>query len=289
MARILCEQVLRQSSPRAIISINTMKVHVKNMLISLSPTASDLLLRVWHGSVRPIDHVVNRTHRISDQISRKHDGRVASGIFQGMRYAPTAFGSALLPKLVGSYEVELTPALNELLLVKPKVIIDIGSAEGYYAVGLALKLPSATVHAFDTSSAARALCRRLARMNGVADRVRVSGLCTHDTLNSLDLESSMIIRDCEGCESTLLDPALAPSLRRAYIIVELHEHLAEGTTSTLTGRFETSHEIHVVPVTERRLDAFPCIAELPESDQSLAVAEARVEGQSWLVMKPKRG
>ena len=264
-----------------------MKVHLKNTLISISPTVSDALLRAWHLRVRPADHVVNRTHRISDELRQRYHGRIAGGMFKNMRYAPTAFGSAMLPKLVGSYEVELNPALIELTALNPKTLVDIGCAEGYYAVGLAMLLPESVVYAFDTSAAARALCRRTARMNGVLDRVEIRGLCTHQVLESLDLNGGLVVCDCEGCESTLLNPELAPSLLRAFIIVELHEHLVSGTKSTLTSRFENSHDISEIPVEERRPDELSCLSGMAQDDRALAIREARVPGQSWLVMKPK--
>src|SRR5438876_11547620 len=63
---------------------------------------------------------------------------VSNGSFRGMAYVPEAVGSSLLPKLIGSYEQEITPAIEEMVAKRPPRIIDIGAAEGYYAVGLAL-------------------------------------------------------------------------------------------------------------------------------------------------------
>ena len=55
-------------------------------------------------------------------------------------------------------------------------VLNIGCAEGYYAVGLARRMPQARVLAFDINRTAQDTCRALAAKNGVADRVQVSGL-----------------------------------------------------------------------------------------------------------------
>src|SRR5262245_38241665 len=62
--------------------------------------------------------------------------KVLSGPFAGMPYIDHAFGSALLPKLLGTYEREASAALGKLCESKYDTVVDIGTAEGYYAVGL---------------------------------------------------------------------------------------------------------------------------------------------------------
>ena len=52
-----------------------------------------------------------------------------------------------------------------------------------------------------------------------------------------------IIMDVEGAEDNLLDPVRVPGLRRAEVIVELHEHVVLGITERLrAARFAKSHE-----------------------------------------------
>ena len=59
------------------------------------------------------------------------DLTVANGPFKGMRYAAAqSVGSALLPKLLGSYESELHGALEEMFVRKYTTVVDIGCAEG---------------------------------------------------------------------------------------------------------------------------------------------------------------
>ena len=54
-------------------------------------------------------------------------------------------------------------------------IINVGSFDGHYAVGLARLLPKARVYAVDSSPYVRELCARMAELNGANDRVVVRG------------------------------------------------------------------------------------------------------------------
>ena len=105
------------------------------------------------------------------------DRIVRNGPFQGMRYPfLRAVGSSLFPKLCGSYESELHQVVERCLEKEFSMVLDIGCAEGYYAVGFALRQPTATVYAYDISQNARSLCAAMAEMNGVP--VKVEGKCT---------------------------------------------------------------------------------------------------------------
>jgi hypothetical protein len=53
----------------------------------------------------------------------------------------------------------------------------------------------------------------------------------------------VVICDIEGAEGALLDPAAAPGLVHADILVEVHEGMRPGLVALLTGRFTATHRI----------------------------------------------
>src|SRR6266542_3465459 len=163
------------------------------------------------------------------KISAKKELVVQSGPFRGMRYlsqltsADTLLSHTVVPKLLGSYEAELHDALMRVCERQYRQIINIGCAEGYYAVGLALRLPDIQVFAFDMDSTNRAFCGEMARINGVAGRIFIRGECTRKELATLAAPgNSLIVCDCEGCELDLLRPDVTPGLLTCDVIVELH-------------------------------------------------------------------
>ena len=66
---------------------------------------------------------------------------VMNGPFSGMKY-PSLFShsSSIFPKIIGSYENELEPTFKNLFEKSFNTIFNIGSAEGYFAIGLAIKI-----------------------------------------------------------------------------------------------------------------------------------------------------
>ena len=103
----------------------------------------------------------------------------------------------------------------------PERIIDVGAAEGYYAVGLSWKCKSAIVYSFDVDLIARQRQKQLADINGVTNLI-VGKLCSHATLTELLTNKSLLVCDIEGEEHELLDPTKVPALHHADVLVEVH-------------------------------------------------------------------
>jgi hypothetical protein len=200
-----------------------------------------------------------------------------------MVYMPRAIGSALCPKLLGCYECELAEVMARILETPYATIVDVGCAEGYYAVGLALRMPEARVYAFDTDARARELCEEMARSNGVADRVVVGGMCDPERLRELPLASALLISDCEGYELELLRPDLVPGLRQCDVLVELHDGRDPRITPALRERFAATHEIAWIASVERDPAQYPALQFLRPAERTLAVCEFR-SPQKWAFM-----
>ncbi len=100
--------------------------------------------------------------------SNFEDNIVRHGPFKGMKYPQkVSIGSELYPKLLGSYESELTDTINFILKQDYSTILDIGCAEGYYAVGIGRIIQNARVIAYDTDEIALKLCNQMAQLNNV--------------------------------------------------------------------------------------------------------------------------
>ena len=173
---------------------------------------------------------------------------VLHGPFAGMRYpAARAAGSALIPKILGSYERELHPVIERLVHTTYSDIVDIGCAEGWYAIGLAMRLPGVWVHAFDTDEQARVLCRAMAEANGVADRVQIRSHCSEQALLTLALgPRALVVSDCEGYEAELFTPEVARRLARHDLLIEVHDRVDPALGPRLRERFAATHEVVVV-------------------------------------------
>jgi hypothetical protein len=172
---------------------------------------------------------------------------VLTGPFRGMSYLNETVWGPITPKWAGAYELELDDIIDDIARHGYDRIVNIGCAEGYYAVGLALLDRKAQVFAFDVDPIARRQARRLARLNGVCRRVRVFEACTHFKLNELIIGETLVVCDIEGHELVLLDPVKVPRLKAADLLVEIHEESdsagIHGVEERFAGRFAGTHTI----------------------------------------------
>jgi hypothetical protein len=211
--------------------------------------------------------------------------RVLSGPFRGMAYPLRASEGARAPRLIGSYEASLVPVIEKIVTDGYERVIDIGSAEGYYAVGLALRMPGAQVVARDSDAQARAACAELARLNGVAGRVEIGGAVMPAEFDALIAGRTLILCDIEGEEAALLDPEAAPALCAADLLVEVHEGMRPGCLELLERRFAPTHAVQRIG---RRLEdaGLPDWAEgLADMDRLLLLWEWRATPTPWLWMR----
>ncbi|MBX3485714.1 hypothetical protein [Phenylobacterium sp.] len=228
-----------------------------------------------------------RSQMLANTYIQLQGRRIWSGPFAGMDYVDHATEGALAPRLIGTYESELHPHLAALAAEGLDCVIDVGCAEGYYAVGLARMMPGVTVHAYDIDAKARAACAELAVRNGVSDRVIVGGEFRPDGFEAFAGKRTLVLVDTEGAEVDILQPHLSPALAGMSLIVETHDVYKPGALATMMQRFAATHDIV-------RLDQQPKIFEMPpflkpmtHLDQLLAVWEWRQQPTPWLVMRPK--
>jgi hypothetical protein len=238
---------------------------------------------------------IRTTYDAAVQTVKQTTGRVvATGPFRGMRYIDldrAPLGSPIAPSLLGSYEAELHPLLEDLISQRFPRVVNIGSAEGYYAVGMALRLPDAEVFAFEADDATRALCGEMAALNGVSERVHLEGCCVADRLDHVVAgQPTLVICDCEGCELDVLDPDAAPALAGATVLVELHDFVNPTITETIERRFGPSHDIEFIDMAERSPEPYQqWLAPLPAWIRPWIVSEFRtaLPPQRWALLRPR--
>jgi len=189
--------------------------------------------------------------------------------------------------LLGSYEYELHPVINSFMRGSYDRVIDIGCGEGYYAVGLALKLGCA-VFAFDTEPRERAFCRKMAAENAVLDKIHLNGWCDSMRLKELIYGKSLIISDCEGYELELFSTAVVNASAASDLIIELHEFPGTNTRECILDRFRETHQATCFTFSQNSANAhdFPETATLGDGGPSL-IRELRPEGQQWIYLTPR--
>lgn len=224
---------------------------------------------------------------LGNTFAHHHGLTIYSGPFKGMEYLNYSTEGCLLPRLLGTYEAELHPELLKFVDEGIDTVVDIGCAEGYYAVGLARLMPEATVYAFDTNPRAREACLGLAQKNQVEARVVIEGTFTGEMFERFVGGRTLVMIDAEGFEEELMKPELWPALRSLNIIMETHPGLHPGIEATMRARFEPSHDIVRLATGPRSADLPPWLLQQPHLDQLIALWEFRASPTPWFVMRPK--
>ncbi|MFM9990728.1 MAG: hypothetical protein ACKVOY_04780 [Burkholderiaceae bacterium] len=181
----------------------------------------------------------------------KHQGTViVQGPLAGMDFLPQSAEGCHVAKLLGCYEQPLQPFIEEAIQAAYPIILNIGCAEGYYAVGMARRMKNSKVH---------------------------------------EQQQVLVLCDIKGAERELLNPEKSPSLKTMDLIVESHECLSPGITQILIDRFKDTHQITYIEDNGQRqlLDAPQWFKNLAHLDQLLATWEWRSGATPWLVMKSR--
>jgi hypothetical protein len=201
---------------------------------------------------------------------------VRRGPFAGMVYPlNAAINRHSIPRLLGSYESELHPWLEQLQQRKYDCVIDIGTAEGYYAVGLA-RLLRVPVYAFEPEPQERALCELMARLNGVSDLIHMRSLFGASDIADFVSRRALVLCDCEGFEEQIFTPSTVQRVENWDTLVELH-----GTAIQSLPQLAWKHPVQVIAPAPKSCDAYPELNVVGPPGQMLSEYRAGLNNWMW--------
>ncbi len=235
-----------------------------------------------------------RSQLLGATMVRKHGTVVQKGPFAGMTYLAHPSEGGVTAKLLGVYEACLQPFFGSLPARGYDAVLNVGCAEGYYAIGCARLLPGTLVIAWDIDPRARAMCAELARQNGVEGQIDLRDRFEPGDLRGVRAEvmkrsghepRALLVMDCEGAEFDLLDPSQA-DYAWLDIVVEVHPS-PERTLAMLASRFRDTHEIEVKQA-ETVIPELPdWLQRLSHLDQLLTAWEWRAVPTPWLILRSR--
>lgn len=219
--------------------------------------------------------------RATERVIAATGGRVWSGPFTGMRIDPhlTSWGDGDVgARLLGIYEQPLHGIMERIIDAQVDCVVTLGCAEGYYSVGLARALPDARHIAVDISQRALDIVDIHANMNDVEVE-------THLELPDVP-DWAVWIVDVEGDEAQLLKPEKRPELETATLVVELHPWLDRDVEKLLLERFLPTHDMYLIHDSNRSVNRFDFLADMPDEVRWSLAVEGRPERMSWMVLSP---
>ena len=212
---------------------------------------------------------------------------VCAGPFKGLKYYSEKRALDAIPKIIGSYELELLPITDRVLKKQYDLVIDIGAAEGYYVIGFANKWPKLKIIAYDNDPLVREELSKMLEINNVSERVLVKDFCDEKELLSLPKDvKALIISDCEGYEAELFSSNVISNLKNCDFIIEAHDGYNRNISKTLIQRFKENYkQVKVIRQKKRRIKDFPLIVNSSEFSKLASMYEGRGFWLRWLFIE----
>ena len=231
--------------------------------------------------------------RIADHLKELHGNTVAHGPFAGLRL-PERSGWGrhdVSAKILGTYERQVVDLLVAWS-APGGVLVDLGAADGYLAVGALRAGLFAEAICFERSEKGRATLQAVSEQNGVGDRLRILGEATPASLlEVLDRHRpDLLLCDIEGAEFDLLDEDVLHRLSNTHVIVELHEFLVEDglrMRRDLEARAARVFDVEIVGGSDPAVSGFPELDGFDDDHRLLAFSEGRDVRTDWLVLRPR--
>jgi hypothetical protein len=215
---------------------------------------------------------------IKQTIIFQSKNKVISGSFSGMAVNPnmTSWGDGdILTKLLGIYEEELNEKIEKAISLSPKRIVNVGCAEGYYAIGMKIRCPNSQVLAIDLSDRALECTLANADSNGICIDV--------DKKIPSPTSGDFWIIDIEGGEIQLLNEA--SQWKNVCMLVEMHEWTNRSMCEIFKSKFEKTHTISVINQGSRDPNKFEFIRHFSDQEKWLLMSENRPEMMRWMFLE----
>lgn len=228
--------------------------------------------------------------RASEELGREF-AEIREGLFAGGLVRPSPWsGTQYWPaQVAGAYEhvvLEFISSLGPL-----DTVIDLGAAEGFYALNLRSTDMAKKVIAFDSDPAAVEILDAAAKKHNIAN-FELGGRATSSEVKNLVLRevrgNNLLISDIEGAEFELFTEDVILALTYWCVIIELHEFGDTEASKGLKQKFIPTHDVKMAVGGELKIqnlqNLFPQFTQLEIANLA---HEGRTSNQTWLIARPK--
>lgn len=226
--------------------------------------------------------VYERKERVSKEVFDLCQGKVQYGPFKGMQLQEnTWWGKYDLGSMcLGLYEKEIQEALFAEEVLGRKNFIDIGAADGYYAIGMLHSQRCQQAICFEITSTGRQTIEQNWHKNFSPGKLAIYGDVFQDfeqASSQIDFSDSMVLIDIEGQEFQFLNTQTLQMLKDAVIIIEIHnwsKNFLEQYTALLE-RCNQYFTIEVIERMERTTLTLPELRDFTDDNRLLLTSESR--------------
>jgi hypothetical protein len=256
--------------------------------------AANWLIFKGKASIGWEDQIQQRRLLISKQLDERFGSQVKYGPFRGLKLSKATWWGTTdrAGMLLGLYEQEILSVLANIPLEYRRSFIELGAADGYYAVGVLVNGLFERSYCFEISERGQQAIAANAELNGVGPHVQIRGIAEtdfHAMLPPSAIGNSTLLIDVEGAEFDILTPETFERFANSIIIIELHDHFfadAQQRLERLKRMCANAFRIDELTTTSRDLSVFPELKQFTDTDRWLICSEGRRAMPHWYVLTP---
>ena len=239
-----------------------------------------------------IDKVVEKKRiDLSNKVSKIFNNTVQEGPFKGMIISEDQFWGPgdKASKILGLYEKEIQDLINQIQEKNNfPTFIDIGGADGFFAVGSVKNNLFKNCEVFEISKRGRLAIEKSAIKNNVADLISIKGEANEKILSSIEnINNSVILCDIEGSEYDLFSENLIKNMHPSNVIIEIHKN-PDISLNEFEDKFKNLFSINKITQGPRSLKGFGELKNFNDNNRSLLASEGRSYIQEWWHLSPKK-
>ena len=227
---------------------------------------------------------------ISLEHAKKNNFTVQNGLFKGLQInKDISWGKGdIASKIYGLYENNVQSILKK---IKKPILVDIGSADGFFAVGCLYSGLSKFCYAFEQSQKGQEVLLKTAQTNNVIKKISIKGKVTSKNFISLlpidiDLSKTVIICDIEGEEYNFLNDHILSKCKKANFIVEMHKTNNINDKNKLYKKMCKFFDVSIIIDGNKNYNETPQLHNLNDIDRLLLTCEGRSYIGEWWHLQP---
>lgn len=239
------------------------------------------------------ESIRERQERISLEMFDQLGGVVKYGPFAGLQLnRETWWGKLdLAAQCLGLYEKEILNFIADIEPGEYERFIDIGAADGYYAIGLLLSGKVAQTMCFEITPKGREVIAKNWQQNGAPGELQIYAEATAASLAALQAkhrEKALVLVDIEGGEFDFLTEATLSLLQTCTLIIEVHHWVDDFLPryQALLKRAQKMFEVTIIAPAERATLHLAELRDLTDDNRLLLTSERRPGVMRFLKFTP---
>ena len=228
---------------------------------------------------------------LSYEHAKKHNFIVQYGIFKNLKMNHEISWSRgdIASKIYGFYENKIQQKLKD---INNPILIDIGAADGFFAIGSLKSKICEFCYAFEETKKSRENLSKTAKINNVQNKLSIIGKVTKDNFftllpSKINFSKVTILCDIEGGEFDFFSDEILATIRCSNIIIEIHKNHNKNLEIDLLERVKKYFDVSIIIDNDKNFEGVSELHALNDIDRNLICSEGRSYIGKWWHLSPK--